>query len=206
MTVHTDTVKFSFLVDHLFSLAEARDATTAASAPSEEVKEQESGDGEDDIEGLWEVSNLRHSSERSPSVLERVKSLCESFSLSLPTTVVKPQQQIDNAIWAFADYPRLEASVKTKDAKYAADQENWEQKAAVYEKDLAEFRRQVNNKCADLPKSKELNSTVKNLEFKLASSQSSVQKLKEHLLAALKSWRRVPACRQMLNRLLSTCE
>lgn len=60
----------------MFSLTDARDAIMTASDPSEENKKQKSGDGEDKIEELRDMSNLRRSVERSLSALERVKSIC----------------------------------------------------------------------------------------------------------------------------------
>lgn len=53
ISVHAGTVKVPFLVNHLFSLADALDTTTASLGLSEEIEKQESGDGEDDIEDIW---------------------------------------------------------------------------------------------------------------------------------------------------------
>lgn len=39
--------------------------------------------------------------------------------------------------------------MKTKEADFPAAQENWRQKKAVYENELAEFRQQLNDKSAD---------------------------------------------------------
>lgn len=49
----------------------------------------------------------------------------------MPATVVEAQKQIVDAIWAFADYPRLEASVKTKCDDFEPAQEVWKQKTAA---------------------------------------------------------------------------
>lgn len=53
ISVQIDTVTVSFLVDHLFSLDNARGATTVARGPSEVVEKQESDDGDDSIEEIW---------------------------------------------------------------------------------------------------------------------------------------------------------
>lgn len=75
--------------------------------------------------------------------------------------------------------------MKTKNADFAAAQENWKQKTADHE-ELAELKKQENDKLADLLKIKELTSTVSDLESKLKSSQSKLQKLNEKLLASSK--------------------
>lgn len=64
-----------------------------------------SGDVEDDVKEEWNVRDLRRSSERGPSALDRVKSLCELLLLPVSTTVVEVEQQIEDAIWTFADSP-----------------------------------------------------------------------------------------------------
>lgn len=76
-------------MDHLFTLANVCDATTAALDPCKEVNEQKPVYGEDDIEEEWDVSDQSRSSEHNNSALERVTSLCESFSLLVLTTVIK---------------------------------------------------------------------------------------------------------------------
>lgn len=86
---HVNTVRVSFLVHRSFTSADARDTITAVLGPSEEVDEQEPGDGEQDIENLWDVSELRRSSKRFSSSQEPVKSFCELLSLPVPTTVVE---------------------------------------------------------------------------------------------------------------------
>lgn len=88
LSFHVDTVQICFL-DQLFSLADAGYVTTAVLGFSEEVEEQEQDDVEDGIENVWGMSDLRRGNHRSPSTLERVKSLCESFSLPMPTTVLE---------------------------------------------------------------------------------------------------------------------
>lgn len=103
-------IQFSlFLVNQLLTLADASDATTTALGRFEEVKEHAPDDVEDDIEDVWDVSNLRRSSERNPSVLERTKALCNYLSLPVQITVVKMQQWIESDIQAFANYLGLEA-------------------------------------------------------------------------------------------------
>lgn len=76
---HTGAIKVSFFVDHLLSSNHDRDDITAASVSSEAGEEQERGHGEQDIEKVWNVSELSRSSEHSTSVLKRVKVLCESL-------------------------------------------------------------------------------------------------------------------------------
>lgn len=63
--------------------------------------------------------------------------------------VIEAQQWIKDAVWAFADYLRLENSVKTNDADFSAAQEGWKQQMAAYEKEFAEFKQEVNHKSAD---------------------------------------------------------
>lgn len=82
------------------SLPDTREDTTVALDSSEEVDERESGDGEDDIEKLWDVRNLRCSSERGPLTLKFVKSHCKTLSLPMPNTFIKAQQKIEDAIRA----------------------------------------------------------------------------------------------------------
>lgn len=72
ISAYVYTVKVSVLVDHLFSLFNARDATTASLSPFEEVEEKELRDGEDDFESVSDASELHRSSARCPWVLERV--------------------------------------------------------------------------------------------------------------------------------------
>lgn len=125
---------------YLFSLAEGRDRTTSALSPSEDVKEKKSGDGEGNIENVSDVSDLRRSNERSALVLYRVDSLCKSLSLHFPRTVLQAQQKIEDAIRSFADYSHLRASLKTENAFLTAIQQNREQRAVTYERELAQFR------------------------------------------------------------------
>lgn len=168
-------------------MADAPDATRVALGPSEKVEEQESGDREDNIEEVWDVSDLRCNCERIPSAEEPVRSLYRSLSLPMPATVVEKQQHIEDAIRAFADYPRLEVSVRITDTVFAVPQENWEQKTVVYENDLAKLRKQVSHKFTDLSKIEDPASTVLGLESKGVSSQSKIQDLKKQLLASSKN-------------------
>lgn len=62
-------------------MADARDATTMALGLSDEPKEQQADDVEHNIEEVWDLNDLRHSSERCASALERVK-----FFLRVPVT------------------------------------------------------------------------------------------------------------------------
>lgn len=167
-------------------MPDAPEATTAALASSEQVEAKEASDGEDDIEKVWDVSDLHRSSKRYASGLERVKSLCKPFSLPVLITVVEAQGQIEDTIRAFADYPRLEASVKNKNADSAVAQKIWEQKTAVYKKELAKLRQQVIDNSAFLPKLEDFTFTASDLECMPASSQSRIQELKEQLLVATK--------------------
>lgn len=79
-----------------------------ASGSYGKAKKRDLGEGEHDIEELSDLSDLRCGSERGPSALECVKFLRKSHLLPMPTTVVEKQQLIKDAIWAFADYPRLD--------------------------------------------------------------------------------------------------
>lgn len=110
------------------SSTDARDATAAAFGPEEHVEERETGEGGDDIVELQVVSDLRRNIGSGPLALEGVKSLRESLLLSVPATVMEAQKLIEDAIRAFADHPKLEASVTTKGVALAAAQEKWDQK------------------------------------------------------------------------------
>lgn len=68
--------------------AYVHDAIMAAFGPSEEAEELVIGDSEDDIEEVWEGSDMPRDNEHSTSPLKQVKSLCRSISLHVPTTVV----------------------------------------------------------------------------------------------------------------------
>lgn len=105
LPINTDTVMFSFLADQSLSSAVASDATTMTLSSFQKVEEQEKVDREDDIEELWQVSDLRRNLERGQSALAWVGSLCKSLSHPVPTTVFKLQQQIDSFTVAFADCP-----------------------------------------------------------------------------------------------------
>lgn len=107
------------------------------------------------------MRNLCFNSGYCPSALEWVKSLFDSFSLPVPTTVLKAHQRVEYAIRDFVNYPALEASVKMIDVAFAAIQENRKQETAVYENGIAELRQQVNCKFTELS----------DLESNLVSSQ-----------------------------------
>lgn len=66
-------------MDQIFTLAVARNATTAVSGPSEEVDEQVPGNDKDDIEEVWDVSDLHGSGECGMSALRRVKCFASLF-------------------------------------------------------------------------------------------------------------------------------
>lgn len=133
-----------------------------------------------------ECERLRHSNERSPSALERGKFVCKSLSLPVPITIVEVHERTKYAIWAFADYSWLEASVKTNDVDNAAAQEAWRQKTVTHEKALPKVKREVNDEFVDLPWKEGLTHTVKALESRLTSSQTEVEELEEKLLASSK--------------------
>lgn len=59
-----------------------------AVSPPERPNERESGDGEEDIEALWDASHLPYSSARGPWALQRV----DSLALPVLTIVVEEQQ------------------------------------------------------------------------------------------------------------------
>lgn len=92
------------------------------------------------------------------------------------------QEGIEDKIWIFAGYSRLEASIKTKDADFAVAQEDCNRKTATYEKDLVESEQKVNDKSAVLPKIEERTYTVSDLKSKLAPTQAEIQELKDQLL------------------------
>lgn len=73
--------------------------------------------------------------------------------------------------------------MKTKDAVFAAAQENFEQKKTVYEKELAELRQKVNDQFADLSKIEKPTFTVLDLECKLTSSPSKAQDLNRQVVS-----------------------
>lgn len=146
ISVHVNIVKVSFLVVQFCTLADPWGASKAALRPSQENEEQELGTGEDDIEEALDVSDLRWGSERGPSAFKHVKSLCESLSLPVPTTVVKAEKWIEDVIRVFAEYSQLKALLKTTIDILAAAQEDWEQRTAVYRKEWADLVTQVEDK------------------------------------------------------------
>lgn len=92
-------------MDPFLTLANARDDTMAALGLYKEVEKRNSGDIENDVEELWDVSDLLHSNECSLSALERMKSLWKSFSLPVPITVLELQQLTEKAFRAFLIVP-----------------------------------------------------------------------------------------------------
>lgn len=78
----------------------------------EEVEQHGTNHVEDDLEKVWDVTDLHHSSEHGPTALEPVQYLCESFSLPVQTRVVEAQHWSKDAIEALADYLRLEPLLK----------------------------------------------------------------------------------------------
>lgn len=70
-------------------LNEAQGATVAALGPSKEVEEQESGEGEDNIHKVRDVNDLLCSTGHGPSALKRLKALCPSVVLPVPTAVLE---------------------------------------------------------------------------------------------------------------------
>lgn len=66
---------------------DACNATVAALGPSEEVEipkevamvDSEAVDSDGEKKKVWDITDIRRSSERGPSALDRVKSLCEYF-------------------------------------------------------------------------------------------------------------------------------
>lgn len=177
-------------MNSFFTLADACDAGVAALGPSELVEKRKSDDLRVDIEVVWNVSDLCRSSERYSKALENVKALCQSLALPVPTTIVEAQRGIEDTIRTFADYPLLDASVKTKDGDFAAAQEGWKQGTAAYEKEWAEVKQEVNDKSADLPNAVKPTSIVVASQPRLTSSQSRTQLLKEKLRVSLmKIWK-----------------
>lgn len=76
------------------------------------------------------MSDLWRSSKRGPSALERVKALCESLLLPVSTTVAEVQQLIEEAISAYADFLKLENSVKTIEAILVAAEKEMNKQSA----------------------------------------------------------------------------
>lgn len=99
-------------MDLCFILTDACNAATAFLRPFEELEEQKLDDVDDDIKKGWDAGELCNTNERSPSALERLKSVCGTLSLPVPTTLVDAQQRIEDTIRTFADYSRLEVCVK----------------------------------------------------------------------------------------------
>lgn len=57
------------------------------------------------MEEVLDVSEHRQNRERGPSALERVETLCESLSISLPTAVDELQIRIEGATWLLMTIP-----------------------------------------------------------------------------------------------------
>lgn len=76
-------------MDQVFTLADAQHDTTPDLYPSLDVEEEES----DDIENVWDVSDMFASRERNSTVLKRKKYLCELLSVNVPTTAVEAEQR-----------------------------------------------------------------------------------------------------------------
>lgn len=78
------------------------------------VEALEGGHIDEDKIKVWDLTDLRPDSERGPSPLEFVKSLCDSSFFLVPIPACKAQKLIEDDIRAHFDAPRLETAVKTK--------------------------------------------------------------------------------------------
>lgn len=183
--VHGGGIKVSFLVDSFFTLDDSCKATTASLVLPEEFEQEEPDNFEEEIKKVCNVADQGHDDERGSSALKHAKSLCKFYSPPMPITVAKAQGRTEDDIWAFTDYSRLRATVKTKDANFSAARLAWEQKTAVYERGLVRLKLDINNTSADLWKIKELTSVANALRTKLISSQKELEKLEEKLPASL---------------------
>lgn len=76
----------------------AHHVTPAVLSLSEEIKGQDPDDHEDEIEEVWDVSDLCYRSERHPPALRTLKPLWESFSLPVKTKVVEAPQWMKDSI------------------------------------------------------------------------------------------------------------
>lgn len=84
-------------------MADALHSVTATLGHPGELEQQKPDDSEDGIEEVRDMRHLPRSSEHAPSIMEPARSLCESLSLAVLTTVVEARQHIAVSKPVFAD-------------------------------------------------------------------------------------------------------